>query len=70
MKLYDLINTTALNTRLKIYQPTNKEIALLVDCDGYEVREKLALATLFKDVAFMSIIKDDKGVALNVLITE
>ena len=71
MKFYELFKVADLKTRYKIYQEVEKnEIGLLIDCTGYEVSDKLPFSTLLKEVVYMTYIKDDKGVALNVLITK
>ena len=68
MKLQDLVNTAALTIRFKVYAAIGKEIVLLADCCADEINENLDASTCEREIAFTSIIKDGKGVALNVLL--
>lgn len=68
MKLQDLINITAIDTRLKVFVAVGKEIVLLADRRADEINKTLDTSTCEREVAFTSIMKDDKGVALNVLV--
>ena len=62
------MNTAAVNTRFKVYAPIGKEIVLLADCCADEINNTLAASTCEREIAFTSIMKDEKGVALNVLL--
>lgn len=68
MKLQDLINTSAIHTRFKVFVAIGKEIVRLADCRADEINKTLDDSTREREIAFTSIIKDDKGVALNVLL--
>lgn len=68
MKLQDLINTAAIHTRFKVFAAVGKEIVLLADCRVDEINKTLDASTREREIAFTSIIKDNKGVALNVLL--
>ena len=68
MKLQDLINTAAVNTRFKVHAAVGKEIVLLADCCADEINNTLDASTCEREITFTSIMKDEKGVALNVLL--
>lgn len=68
MKLQDLINTTAIDTRFKVYDAIGKEIVLIADCFADEIIKALDASTREREIVFTSIMKDAKGVALNVLL--
>ena len=68
MKLQDLIITAAIDTRFKVYVAIGEEIVLLADCRADEINMNLDASTCEREIAFTSIEKDNKGVALNVLL--
>ena len=68
MKLQDLINTSAVDTRFKVFVAVGKEIVMLADCRADEIDQTLDESTREREIVFNSIMKDDKGVALNVLL--
>ena len=68
MKLQDLINTAAIHTRFKVFAAIDEEIVLLADCRVDEINKTLDASTREREIAFTSIIKDNKGVALNVVL--
>lgn len=70
MKLKDLIHATAMHTRIKVHAWYKEHVLLIADCRIDEAKEVIDEISQEKEIDFISIAKDGKGVSLNVTICE
>lgn len=72
MKLKDLINATSFYTRVKIYRLYKEHALFIADSSIYDLMRtnRLSKMTLEKEIDFITISKDEEGIALNVTICE
>lgn len=72
MKLKDLINVTSFYTRVKIYRLYKEYVLFIADSSIYDLMHAHTLSkmTLEKEIDFITIMKDNEGIALKVTICE